>query len=347
MANPKYIDESLLPASAEDESSKKVSKKAYSFRCDETLLDDMGKYADLEDTTMPQLLSKLMEDFLSDKVLTNTYLPEYEGKYINIPSHAAADKFHEYEIRYVPNNLDVWNSKHGYISADFRDNAIKSVKHEGIDFVVIPETLHRSKLPDRERDMLQLTHTLNLNDLPKCLYCIYITVGINGTVEAELITWIEAINKLKAVERYDIIAHANKIKKHLEELHQDWISYRDVCDDEEMMWQHSYGRLLKIAKDYNTGAILPASKSIDNIEYAPIVETLPDNYDLINKLMNENRELKKIANEFQDMKDRMDKLDGMTDDEIILERISADGPEEIILQRSNASDDLPESDDES
>lgn len=344
MANPKYIDESLLPDASEDESNKKVTKKAYSFRCDERLLDEMSTYAKLEDTTMPQLLSKLMDEFLSDKVLTNTHLPEYEGQYINIPCNANEDKSYEYELRYVSNNLDVWNSKHGYISTDFRDNKIKSVKHEGIDFVVIPETVHGSMLPDDEIMGIRCHH-VNLNDIPSCLYCIYITVGINGTVETELISWITAMNKLKAVGRYDLISYGNKIKKRLNSLHQKWNTESQWYDD-RIFTDEIYVSLIRIADEFNTGAIIPADKSIDNIEYAPIVEHLPDNYDLINRLIKENDEYKKTFKRMEEIVERLDDLECRREAWEEVKNNNKISSTEDTQQHSKASDDddLPESD---
>lgn len=345
MANPKYIDEALLPDDAAESNDKKSSKKPYSFRCDETLLEDISKYAEIEGITLPQLLSNIMDDFLADKVLTNTYLPDHEGQYINIPSNVDKAISHEYEIRYVPNNLDVWHSKYGYISPEYKDHAIKSVKHEGIDFVVIPETVHLSKLPDDEVSSGR-GHHVNLDKIPSCLYCIYITVGINGTVEAELISWIEAMNKLKAVGRYDLISHGNKIKKRLNSLYETYITERQWTDD-RIFTDEMYGRLRVISDKYNTGAILPASNSIDNIEYAAIVEHLPDNYDLINKLMKDSKKLKRME----------DTINGLTADiDDIMERVrikdvpedadentlQGSNGEEMVLQRSNDNDDLPD-----
>ena len=329
MANPKYIDETLLPEPT-DESNKNVTKKAYSFRCDETLLNDMTTYAEKEGIKMPQLLSNIMNDFLHDKTLTNTYLPEYEGQYISIPSNVNEDAY-EYELRYVMNNLDVWDSKYGYVSIHAANNKFKSlvsdnvkfkplsksedIIHEGIDFLIIPETVHTGNVPE-DIVMGGLRHTVDLKRIPSCLYCMYITVSRNGSVRYEVISWIDAMNKLKAVERYDLISYANTIKKKLNELHDMFII--DITRyDEEAVDYNTYGRLLKIANDFNTGAILPASNSIDNIEYAAIVEKLPDYYDLINKLMKENNELKGIADELTAIKKVMDKVDNLSDDELL------------------------------
>lgn len=334
MANPKYIDESLLPDTNKESNDKKINKKPYSFRCNEITLDGMNKYADLEGISLPQLLTNLMDDFLADKVLTNTYLPDHEGKYINIPSNEGKDIFHEYEIRYVPNNLDVWNSKHGYISTAYRDDAIKSVKHEGIDFLIIPETVHLSKLPDDEA-WGGRRHYVDLEKIPSCLYCIYITTGINGTVDAELITWIEAINKLKAVGRHDLISYGNKIKKRLNSLHETYITERQYYDDKEFI-DSIYRRLRGIADKYNTGAILPASNSINNIEYTAIVESLPDNYALVSKLMKENRELQGMANQLTAIKSKMKEIEEEMDVDTILEKVRIKSDDEVL-------DDLPDS----
>ena len=338
MANPKYIDETLLPDTA-DESSKKVTKKAYSFRCDETLLEDMNTYAELEGVSMPQLLSNIMDDFLADKTLTNTYLPEYEGRYISIPSTLNnTNKIFEYELRYVMNNLDIWNARYGYISkkaANIQHKPVRrdEVMHEGMDFVVIPETVHISKVPE-DTLMGGLTHTVDFKRIPYCLYCMYITVTKDGTVNHESMSWIDAMNKLRDVERYDLISHANAIKKRLNNLYNEYLEAVNFTDDYDMVNYNIYGKLLKIADDFNTGAILPASKSIDNIEYTAIVKQLPDNYDLINKIMKENKELKGMADELTAIKDIMSKVSSLSDDEIL----------ELFHKRN--VDDLPESDDE-
>lgn len=338
MANPKYID---IPTPAEDgaaEDTKKVTKKPYSFRCDERLLDDMSKYAELEGVSMPQLLSDMMADFLKDKTLTNTYLPEYESQYINIPSNVNDDKY-EYELRTVVNNLDIWTNEYGYVSKhhEAERKMYDGLLHEGIDFVVIPETVHLSKIPDYER-MGRRAYHINMDYTTSCLYCMYITVNNCHHVEYEVISWIDAMNKLKSVGRHDLISYGNKIKKSLADLHQIYITEEGMHDD-CIFYDEMYNRLLSIADAYNTGAILPASKSIDNIEYAAIVKHLPDSYDLISKLMKENKELKGIAAEFQAMKDKIREID---EREYSREEIW-----EYIKQQHNSNEeDLPESDDD-
>ena len=311
MANPKYIDESLLHEDNKDEKvTKKVTKKAYSFRCDETLLEDMTTYAEMEDISLPQLLSNIMADFLEDKILSNDYLRGYEGMYINIMSNAyGSSSIFEYELRYVINNLDMWTADYGYVSGRLSHG----IMHEGVDFVVIPETVHKGKLPDNERMGLR-EYYVDFNEIESCLYCIYVTVDINHKVEYEVISWIDAMNKLKASERYDLIAHGNKIKKQLEKLHQNWNSEKHYYKD-EVFQDDIYRILLSIADEYNTGAIVPADISIDNIEYAAIVEKLPDGYEIINNLMEENKRLKGMEDQLIAIKSKMDEMDKMTDEE--------------------------------
>ena len=328
MANPKYIDEKLLPDATEEESGRKVTKKPYSFRCDEKLLDGIDTYAELEGITVPQVLSNIMDNFLKGLTLTNTYLTEYEGKYINIPSNVSKTISHEYEIRYVVNNLDEWTSEYGYIS---KNRMHEGILHEGIDFLVIPETVHKSKMPDDEVSGGR-GHYVNLDKIPSCLYCIYMTVDRTGIIEIDIISWISAMNKLKAAGRYDLISYGNKIKKGLNSLHETYITERQWYDD-RMFIDEIYGKLRGIADKYNTGAIQPAAKSIDNIEYAAIVESLPDNYDLINKLMKENRELTQMADELTAIKSKIREIEEM---DISWEDIKSNYP---------TIDDLPESDD--
>ena len=321
MANPKYIDESLIYNVTEEEENK-GSKKPYSFRCDEKLLDDLKTYAKLEGTTMPNVVSNIISDFLENKTLNNTYLPEYEGQYISIPSNVNEETY-DYELRAIVNNLDEWDTTYGYVSKQYR------LLHEGIDFVVIPETLHGEKLPAMDQTKI-LDHALNLNNLPDCLYCIYMTVDRNHELNYEVISWIDAMNKLKESGKYDLISHANKIKKELNRMHEDYITERQLYDDEIMMWNGAYSKLLKIADTYNTGAILPASNSIDNIEYAPIIDKLPDNYNLLK----ENKKLKDMEDELITIKNMIKELNDKeyTQDEI--------------LKYHESKHDLPESDDE-
>ena len=312
MANPKYIPQALRYKTKDHEKEdEKVNKEPYSFRCDERLLDAMKKYAELDGIGLPELLSNIMANFIKGKTLTNTFLTDYEGMYINIESNAGHQEDHEYEIRYIVNNLDEWSSDYGYVSTQGLSNGIL---HEGIDFLVIPETVHtKDKLSELEAATLHREYDVQLDRIPSCLYCMYMTVDKAGRVEIDKISWTSAMNKLKAAGRYDMISHGNKIKKELDTLHQTYI-----YDSESGMYDDSieytlYGRLLKIAEKYNTGAILPASISIDNIEYAPIVENLPDNYDLINKIMKENDKYKKVAAEVDDVLKRLDELEQQRD----------------------------------
>ena len=306
MANPKYIDESLLPKAPaeEDASNKKVTKKPYSFRCDEALLEDMNTYAEKEGIPLPQLLNDMMADFINRRTLTNTYLTAFEGMYINIPCNVDENKSYEYELRYVMNNLDVWTAEMGYVS---KNGLYEGIRHEGIDFLIIPETLHTGKLSEADKVGLHIDYSLDLNKIPECLYCIYVTVDNRGVVEYEVISWIKTINRLKAVGRYDLISYGYEIKKKLEAVYDDYIKDEGMYDP-EMMWDVAYGRILKIANDYNTGAILPADRSIDKIEYAPIVKKLPDNYELINKLMDENRNLKKELKKLDDLSKKVEDM---------------------------------------
>lgn len=315
MANPKYIDESLLPKEEEEVAIKKGSKKAYSFRCDETLLEDMTTYAKLDGISLPQLLSNLMADFLNDKVLSNDYLRGYAGIYININSNVNEDIF-EYELRFIMNNLDVWNSTYGYVSKyhESEHNMYDGTLHEGIDFLVIPETVHTGKLPD-DAIMGMRQHHVNLDYIQSCLYCIYVTVDNNHGLNYEVISWIDAMNKLKAVGRYDLIAHGNKIKRRLNNLHQKWITEGQYIDDIVFI-DDIYMNLLRIADEYNTGAILPADKSIDNIEYLPVIEKLPDAYEIISDLVKENKRLKKMEDKFNDIRAKIDEIENMSREEL-------------------------------
>ena len=114
---PKYIDKSLI--TPPEKTPEKVSKKTYSFRCDEKLLAAITEYSKIADISLPQLLSGIISDFLEDKILTNDFITDYDGSYINLKSHHDLQKNFEYELLYVPNNLDVWDDGYKSMNENF------------------------------------------------------------------------------------------------------------------------------------------------------------------------------------------------------------------------------------
>ena len=291
MANkPKYIDESLLPSN-EEPTPKKVNKKAYSFRCDERLLAAIGEYADIEGISLPQLLSDLIADFLDGKILTNDFITDYDGSYINIRSHDGQKNF-EYELLYVPNNLDVWDD--GYKSTS------EVFIHEGIDFVIIPETVHTRKIPDHEMPTKDMKYYVNLNKLPECLYCMYIFMDPDGEVGFHVVPFMEAVNKLKAAGRVDLIKYGHDIKKSLDRLHQNYITEKDYYDDISFD-RGVYRRLLYLRNKYNSGAIRDAESGLNSINEEYILRQLPDTSKFIKQLLDKNKELSDRMNRVEDI----------------------------------------------
>jgi len=143
---PKFLDDPF----------KKVS---YSFRIEENLLNKVKLYAKATERKLPETFNYLIRESLKGCNLDNTYLNEFEGTLINItyinPAYNDYGEILEnyyrrgstnyldlddegflYEVKKIPNNLDVWHSKGGYFSNS--ENLI----HEGISLVIVPEIVY-------------------------------------------------------------------------------------------------------------------------------------------------------------------------------------------------------------
>lgn len=311
MANPKYIDESLIPSTKEPE-PKKVNKKAYSFRCDERLLAAISEYAEIDGISLPQLLSDLIADFMDGKILTNDFITDYDGSYINIMSKDGRN--FEYELIAIPNNLDVWDD--GYKSKN------PHFKHDGIDFVIIPEAVQTTKLPEMEWPAPYFTHNVDLSKLPECLYCIHIIMYKDGTVAHNKISFMDAINELKAAGRYDLIAKGHEMKKELDHLHSEFITERGRSGVLDSIFYESdfYSRLLNIRNKYNSGAIKDAASGLDNIDVKYALTHVPDTTNIIKQLIDKNNRLNERVNQmegrFNNMMEAIDKVNDMSDEEL-------------------------------
>ena len=317
---PKFIDKSLITP-PEKTPEKKVNKKPYSFRCDETLLAAITKYSEIAEIPLPQLLSEIISEFLEGKTLTNDFIYDYTGSYINIRSHDGQKNF-EYELLYLPNNLDVWDD--GYRSIN------NAFIHEGIDFVIIPETVHTHKIPDHEMPTRDMKYYVDLNKIPDCLYCMHIFIDPSGTVGFHVVSFMDAVNKLKKAGRVDLINYGHDIKKKLDQLHQEYITEVGYYDD--MDFDRSiYRKLLYLRNKYNSGAIRDAESGLDSINEEYILRKLPDTSKFIKQLLDKNKELS----------DRMSKVEEIISDSIeIIEKVKL--TDEDVIEKVKIDDVKPE-----
>lgn len=289
MSNPKFIP-----------TQKKVT---YSFRVEENNLNKLKRISELNNIKLPQIMSKIINDYLLDKVVYNNYLEDIEGMFIDLPDitqgmgydelkgedYFFSDLKFEYEIQSIPNNLDVWDS-------DLETYKSKSIhySHEGLEFLIVPEIC---KYEGRE-----------YTDLTKYLYCIYFTVPKDSsTVDIEYISFIYAINRLKQIENYPLLNHALTIKETLDEqtqeieslifrLSQQGAEFREF----DIIWDS----LKKLSKEFNSGNIIPIDSSKKNTKYKASLQSLTNNER--ERLLKENEEMKKKLKEMDDiLKDLM------------------------------------------
>lgn len=293
MGNPKFIP-----------TQKKVT---YSFRVEEDKLEKLRQISELRDMKLPKLMSQIIEEYLMGKVVYNTYLEDFEGMFIDLPdisqgrgydefrgNYFISDLTFEYEIQSIPNNLDVWDS----LLETYKSKS-PNYRHEGIEFLIVPEICEYEGRDD--------------TDLTKYLYCIYFTVPKNtSNVEIHYISFIEAINKLKKSENYILLNHALKLRDTLEERTREIESqiFRIAQQGGEYrVFDYIWTELKRIAKDFNSGNIVPIEKSKKDIEYKASLQSL-SNIEREN-LLKENEEMKKKLNKVDLVLKKLDELENI------------------------------------
>lgn len=288
MGNPKFIP-----------TQKKVT---YSFRVEEDNLEKLKSISELNDIKLPKLMSHIIDDYLVGKIVYNNYLEEFEGMFIDLPDITQGrgyDEFHgnyfvsdisfEYEIKQIPNNLDRWDP----IFLTYKSHS-PHYSHEGIEFLIVPELC--------EYEGRQYT------DLTQYLYCIYFTVQQNTSeVEIYYISFLEAINKLKKCENYTLLNHALKLRDILEERSNELRNHVSQVGDNELEFEYIWTELNRIAKDFNSGNIVPIEKSKKDIKYKASLQSMTTLER--ENLLKENEEMKKKLKKMDSILERLDELE--------------------------------------
>lgn len=289
MGNPKFIP-----------TQKKVT---YSFRVEEENLNKLKRISELQDLKLPKLMSHIIEDYLEGKIVYNNYLENYEGMFIDLPDitqgsgydefqggeYYHSDLTFEYEVKKIPNNLDRWDP----IFLTYKSYS-QQYSHKGIEFLIVPE------LCEYENRQYY--------DLTKYLYCIYFTVKKNSSqVEIHYISFLEAINKLKKSENYPLLNHALKLKDRLEESSNELRSHVSQVGDNEFEFEYIWTQLNRIAKEFNSGNIIPIDKSRKDIQYKASLQSMT-NIEREN-LLKENEEMKKELKKMDSILERLDELE--------------------------------------
>lgn len=289
MGNPKFIP-----------TQKKVT---YSFRVEEDNLEKLKRISELNNIKLPKLMSHIIDDYLVGKIVYNNYLEDFEGMFIDLPDitqgkgydeFQGGEYYHsnlsfEYEVKNIPNNLDKWDP----IFLTYKSHS-PHYSHEGVEFLIVPEICEYN---DRQ-----------YYDLTKYLYCIYFTVKKNTSqVEIHYISFLEAINKLKNSENYPLLNHALKLKDRLEERSNELRNLVSQVGDNEVEFEYIWTELNRIAKEFNSGNIIPIDKSRKDIQYKASLQSMTTLER--ENLLKENEEMKKKLKEMDSILERLDELE--------------------------------------
>ena len=287
--------------------NKKVS---YSFRINPNTLEDLKLYATATNSTVPEIINQLITDKLDGVTLTNDYLNHYKDQRITIPDlNEIYDNTNTVEtletmdlqnpflkgtvfkVKRVPNNLDIWDTtdnlvnQHGYTSYDYP----KTV-HEGIEFVLAPELLKAKHITDdKAKTQLLLTNTI--------LLPIWFKVNFNNTLTIELITFREAIEKVRQANNFNLM---DKLS-HFKVLTDETITGVLNSTPDDKLYTTLLSELGKLTRVINTGNILVNVTPEGKIQFIPDdskpVEFTTD--DQVTKLREENQALQDRVNELE------------------------------------------------
>lgn len=327
------------------------SKVSYSFRIKPDLLENLKLYSEAVGQSLPETLNILLEDSIKGFNLSNTYLTDMEGAIINVPFmytevndilgeytdeiirteyylHKGTINYLDfdtegltYEVRQIPNNLDIWDDAIGYYSN------MDYIRHEGVSYIIIPELILNDNLLISEKA------------INNCLKFIYFKVHRNKTLEVTNISYKDCFRRLKEAGNEEILNKFKEInniiyKFSLAFIDKYNISMSDYLEDGyKNLKLELYHQLKEYALKYNDNNII-SLESTNLIEPPAIPEFLDDNQtvlndndNVINQLIEENKALKDKVTEFETRQkeleetilsnigiDRLKKLNELIDD---------------------------------
>lgn len=233
-------------------------KVAYSFRIEERLLENVKKFANATGRRLPETFNYLIRESLKDCNLDNTYINDLEGIIINVTYIYPAttnmvdtieyayyrgntnylDLESEgflYEVKKIPNNLDVWHDKGGYYSPS------ENLLHEGLSVLIVPEIVYNDYF------------TYSMAYLHDCLKFIYFSVDMMGNITVTNISYKEAFRRLKEAGNNEILYKYKNIHKAFWDFSEDFILEYNK-DPEPLGHDYDnilYTHLLEFANKYN------------------------------------------------------------------------------------------------
>ena len=284
--------------------NKKVS---YSFRIKPETLEDLKLYAKATNNTVPEIINQLITDKLDGVTLTNDYLNHFKSQKITIPdlkeiydNTNTVETLEEldlqnpfikgtvFKVKRVPNNLDIWDTtdnllnQHGYTSYNYP----KTI-HEGIEFVLAPELLKPKHITsDRVETQLLLENSI--------LLPIWFRVNHNNTLTIELITFREAIEKVRQANNFTLMDSLSHFKVLTDQVINEVI----YETPEKQVYNKLLQELSKLTRVINTGNIIVNVTPEGKIQF----DDTPVQFfteDPNNKLREENQALQDKANKLE------------------------------------------------
>lgn len=281
-------------------------KVAYSFRIEENLLNKVKLYAIATERKLPETFNYLIRESLKGCNLDNTYLNDFEGTLINITYITpATSEFGDiiefaytrgntnylnldnegflYEVKKIPNNLDVWHNKGGYFSNS------ENLVHEGLSIVIVPEIVYN--------DYFKFD-TPYLND---CLKFIYFSINNLGELEIKNISYKEAFRRLKEVGNNEVLYKFKNIYQVISDFNSDFVYEfeKDPQPDIENYNEVLYSHFVEFANTYNDVNI----NSLDNMK--PVLKVTDVKTDT--KYISQERDLIKIIDDLKRELEEKDK----------------------------------------
>ena len=306
---------------------------AYSFRIEERLLENVKKFANATGRRLPETFNYLIRESLKDCNLDNTYLNDLEGIIINVTYiNPAYNEFGDiieytyrrgstnylnldnegflYEVKKIPNNLDVWHDKGGYYSQS------EKLIHEGLSVLIVPEIVYNDHFE------------YNTSYIHDCLKFIYFSVDMMGNITVTNISYKEAFRRLKEAGNNEILYKYKNIHKAFWDFSEDFILEYNK-DPEPLGHDYDnilYTHLLEFANKYNDVSInsledMKPPLNIDKIKINTnyetpekdlnnIIEDLQAQIDQKDKAIKQYEEMTRdLENRYNDIDNRLKELE--------------------------------------
>lgn len=279
-------------------------KESYSFRVKPELLENIKNYAKATNQTVPEILNEMIEEKTKGLYLTNDYiddtmattnvigLPPLEDIYNNGNYREFGLYFENnnrvlYEVKRIPNNLDIWTDNEGYTSDK------RGVDHEGISFVLAPELITKT-------EYLKTPELLFC-----CLIPVYFRVSIKKkTIQAKNISFTDALAKIRDSPNMELLDEFTKCTNEVKEILNTYSSIANQGFTTPEHENKTYIRLMNdlqaLTESINTNIVSHYNEAIERTNKHSIeFDSIEFGAGNISELMDENQALKDRVNELE------------------------------------------------